>query len=56
VAFQHISVQLRIAFFAVGGALQIFAGSIMRAPARIVSGTLYAIGQYCYFGFVSTSR
>jgi uncharacterized membrane protein len=48
-SFEYVPLNWRVAFFAVGGALQIFAGSMLRSSARIVSGTLYAIAGVALF-------
>jgi uncharacterized membrane protein len=42
-SFEYVPFNWRVVFFAIGGALQIVAGSFSRSSARLVSGTLYAI-------------
>jgi uncharacterized membrane protein len=48
-SFEYVPVSWRVAFFAAGGALQIVAGSFSRSPARLVSGSLYAIAGITMF-------
>jgi hypothetical protein len=48
-SFEYVSAEWRVAFFAIGGALQIAAGSVFESKARIVSGTLYALAGVVLF-------
>jgi hypothetical protein len=48
-SFEYVPSNWRVVFFAAGGALQIVAGSFLRSPARLVSGSLYAIAGITLF-------
>jgi uncharacterized membrane protein len=48
-AFEYIPFRMCVVFFAIGGALQIVVGSVMRVPARLVSGTLYIFAGLILF-------
>ena len=48
-AFEFVPNDWRVAFFAMGGALQLVVGSVMRAPNRIMAGSLYAVAGVMMF-------
>jgi hypothetical protein len=48
-SFEYVPFHWRVIYFAIGGVLQILAGSLFRSPARIVSGALYAIAGLTLF-------
>lgn len=48
-SFEYVPSNWRVVFFALGGALQLAAGSFLKSKARIVSGTLYALAAVALF-------
>jgi uncharacterized membrane protein len=48
-SFEYVPFNWRVVFFAIGGALQVAAGSFSRSSARLVWGVLYAIAGITLF-------
>lgn len=48
-SFEYVPPSWRVVFFAIGGALQIVAGSILQSRERVVSGILYAAAGITLF-------